>query len=143
MLAIVSPVQLEGTMADDQEYSEGGIPIHRHQHRERPFELASGDSSAIEAVEQHIERYIGKPENVFHELISDLVHIDVHVVAPTAKRNYYTLVTSGMSDRPMAAPPEMEDCKYAELLVCLPPDWPLSEKDFKNNDNYWPIFWLK
>jgi hypothetical protein len=29
--------------------------------------------------------------------------VDVHVVEPRKKRNYYTLVTSGMNDRPMYA----------------------------------------
>lgn len=37
---------------------------------------------------------------VWHELVSDLVHLDVHVAEPTPARPYYTVVTSGMSDRP-------------------------------------------
>jgi hypothetical protein len=59
--------------------------------------------------------------HLFHELLSDLVHVDIHIVEPTAARNYYTLVTSGMSDRPMAAPEECRECRYAELVISLPP----------------------
>jgi hypothetical protein len=33
--------------------------------------------------------------------------------------------------------------KYAELLICLPADWPLTEAEFAEEKNYWPIYWLK
>lgn len=69
------------------------------------------------------------------------MHIDVHVVEPTPKRPCLTLITSGMSDRPMAA--ASDDDRYAELLICLPPNWPLTQEAFKNDENFWPIHWLK
>ena len=47
------------------------------------------------AVVAHIEEYVGKPQIVFRELISDKVHLDVHIVEPTKRRAVYTLVTSG------------------------------------------------
>jgi hypothetical protein len=49
------------------------------------------------------------------------------------------LVTSGLSDRPMNAPAGCEDCRYAELYLCLPASWPLANEDFKNERNYWPV----
>jgi hypothetical protein len=128
---------------DEIERSESGAPIYRHQPREKPFELAIGDGQAIEAIDAHIEEHVGKVDSVFHEILSDLVHIDVHLVRPTRKRDYYTLVTSGMSDRLMKAPEGYEDKKYAEVLVCLPPDWKLSEKAFQKERWYWPVRWLK
>jgi Suppressor of fused protein (SUFU) len=128
---------------DDIERSESGAPIHRHQAREKPFEPAFGDERTIEKITEHIEQFAGTPENVFHELISDLVHVDVHVVEPRKKRDYYTLVTSGMSDRPMAAPKDHPDKKYAELLICLPADWKMSEKALEKDRWSWPIDWLK
>ncbi|MBO0700554.1 MAG: suppressor of fused domain protein, partial [Zavarzinella sp.] len=128
---------------DDVERSESGAPIYRHQPRRRPIDPAFGDEETIEAVTDHIEEFVGEPENVFHELISDLVHVDVHVVEPRKKRDYYTLVTSGMSDRPMKAPEDHPDKKYAELLICLPPDWKMSEKALEKDRWSWPIHWLK
>lgn len=126
------------------EYSESGAPIHRHEDKERDFELALGDSDNIEQISDHIEAHVGPVNNVFHELISDLVHIDVHIVHPTAERPYYTLVTSGMSDRPMAAPEGHEDKRFAELMICLPPDWPMTQEAWKQReDAYWPIYMLK
>jgi hypothetical protein len=128
---------------EDIERSESGAPINRHRERKADFEPAFGDETSIEAISDHIEEFVGPVQNVFHEIVSDLVHVDVHQVEPTRKRNYYTLVTSGMSDRPMNAPEGQEDKKYAEVLICLPPDWKLSEKAFERERWYWPIRWLK
>src|SRR5262245_57390237 len=91
-----APISENSIMTDKPEFSQSGAPIYRHKSRERPFELAIGDEASIEAIGQHIERYVGPPASVFHELISDLVHLDVHMVQPTFERNYYTLITSGM-----------------------------------------------
>lgn len=127
---------------DELERSASGAPIWRHQD-EAEFELALGDSDNIERIVEHIERYIGPVDNVFHELISDQVHIDVHVINPTEKRPFYTLVTSGMSDKPMNAPAEYPELAYSELMICLPPDWPMGDEAFKQNENYWPVYCLK
>lgn len=129
--------------AGDGDRSESGAPIYRHEAREREFELAPGDSENIERISGHIEEYMGPVSSVFHELISDLVHIDIHVVAPTEDRNYYTLVTSGMSDRAMSAPEGYEEFCYSEVLIALPPDWPMTEEDLKEEQHYWPIRLLK
>lgn len=118
-------------------------PIIQHAERRREFEFAGGDSETIQAIDAHIQEHIGPVESVFHELISDLVHIDIHWVRPEAGRPWHTLITSGMSDRPMNAPPGAEHCRYAELMVCLPPEWRMTHEDFKDERWYWPLRWLK
>jgi len=35
------------------------------------------------------------------------------------------------------------ELRYAELLLCLPPDWPLTPEAFQNEEHYWPVRWLK
>ena len=65
------------------------------------------DDVLIDAITEHIESYydgFGEDAIVLHEVISELVHIDVHVVKPTDERPYYTLITSGMAERPMTVP---------------------------------------
>lgn len=99
--------------------------------------------SSLEAIDRHIETHVGKVEMVFHEIMSDLEHIDVHQVPPTNDRPFFTLITSGMSDRPMSAPEQAPDCKYAELMLCLPPTWPITQEAFNAEENYWPERWLK
>lgn len=126
-----------------QEVSESGYPIYRHKPRKQEFQIAVGESETIDAVSHHIEEHIGKVESVYHELISDLVHVDIHMVPPTDKKPWYTLVTSGMSDQAMAVPEGAEGIRFAELVICLPPDWPMTQEDFKDERNYWPIRSLK
>ncbi|MEO0797057.1 MAG: suppressor of fused domain protein [Verrucomicrobiota bacterium] len=125
------------------EQSESGASVFRQAERNREFELALGDSQNIECITDHIEKHIGPIESVFHELVSDAVHIDVHVIAPSNNRPFYTLVTSGMSDRPMNAPAGREDFRYSELMICLPANWPMSQEDWQIHDNYWPVHLLK
>ncbi|WP_127532292.1 suppressor of fused domain protein [Paenibacillus kobensis] len=126
-----------------QELSPSGQPIYRHEAAEREFEPAFGDATAIDIISRHVELHIGKIQGVYHEIVSDLVHIDIIVVAPTRERNFYTLVTCGMSNLPMTVPPGAEAYRYAELMLCLPPDWSLSDEAFKKEENYWPIRSLK
>ncbi len=137
-------VALEGSESPPaEEYSESGSPVYRHAPRRKEFQLAAGDSTAIEAITKHIEAHVGKIETVFHELVSDLVHVDVHYVEPTDGKPYHTLITSGMSDLPMTVPEGAEDFRHAELVISLPPSWPLTQKAFEDERNYWPIRWLK
>lgn len=125
------------------EKSESGAPIYRYEEIENnEFKPAQGDSS-IEEISDHIEKHIGKIDMVFHELVSELVHIDVHWVKPTKEKPFHTLITSGMSDLPMNTPEDAKDCEYAELCICLPENWKISEEDFEDENNYWPIRWLK
>ncbi len=114
-----------------------------HYDKPKPFEFAIGDEGTIQSVDQHIEKWIGKPDTVYHEIISDKVHIDVHIVNPSERFLCYTLVTSGMSDLPMRAPPSHADLAYAELFLCLPPDWKMGQEQWKQHQNYWPIQALK
>lgn len=125
------------------EKSKSGSPIYRYKEsNKKGFEGASGKSS-IEEILDHIEKHIGEIHMVFHEMISEQVHIDIHWVQPTKERPFHTLVTSGMSDKPMNTPDEVKNCDYAELSICLPEGWKISEGDFYNEKNYWPIRWLK
>lgn len=124
------------------EKSESGSPIYRYKETDRnEFEFASGEPS-IEEISDHIEKYVGEIHIVFHEIVSEQVHIDIHWVKPTKEKPFHTLVTSGMSDKPMNTPDGIEDCDYAELSICLPQEWKISEEDFKDETNYWPIRWL-
>ena len=115
----------------------------RHDTPKEATELAQGNEWNISRFGKHIERCLGEYALVFHEIVSLHAHIDVHMVPPSKKRPFYTLVTSGMSDKPMNVPKGAEKFSYAELMLCLPPDWPMEEKNWKNRRNYWPIEFLK
>ncbi|MEL6078928.1 suppressor of fused domain protein, partial [Stenotrophomonas maltophilia] len=69
---------------------------------------------------------------VLHEIISDLVHSDVHVVPANDHCPYLRLDTSGMSDLPMTVPAEVDAYvpRNMEQMVTLPADWPISHDAF-------------
>lgn len=125
------------------EKSESGAPIYRYDEKDaNEFAGPSGESS-MEEISDHIEKHVGPIEMVFHEIVSNQVHIDIHWVKPTEDKPFHTLITTGMSDKPMNPPPGAEECKFSELVICLPSNWKLSEEDFKDENNYWPLRWLK
>ena len=106
-------------------------------------EVYSEDEMSV--IEQHIQKYFGEFENVFHELSSPDIHVDICVVPPSEKRDYYTLVTMGMGAHRMNVPEELAEYKLerAELAIALPSDWKLDEKSLKDERWYWPIGLLK
>jgi len=128
-------------MSDPEERSPGGSEIYRHHERAGDVELAVGDPERIAAIEAHVTGHVGPVSNVFHEILSDLVHIDVHMIPPQPHRPGWTLFTTGMSDRPMKSP--SAETAYAELLITLPPDWLLTDDAFEDERWYWPVRLLK
>jgi hypothetical protein len=98
---------------------------------------------SLDEITRHIERNIGPIHIVFHEIVSDEFHIDVHPVKSTFFRRYEVLVTSGMSARPMKVPHDQQNQRLAEMLVVLPRGWPLNHTDFADEKNYWPLRLIK
>ena len=99
----------------------------------------------MSAIEEHIKNTFGEFENVFHELVSPDIHVDICVVPPSEARDYYTLVTMGMGAHRMNVPEELAEYKLerAELAIALPSDWKLDEESLKDERWYWPIGLLK
>lgn len=48
-----------------------------------------------------------------------------------------------MSDIAMAAPEESQELKFSKLVICLPPNWPVTDDAWKADENYWPVRALK
>ena len=96
----------------------------------------------IKALEEYIDINFGKFDNVFHEIVSPDIHVDIAIIEPNENRDYYTLVTIGMGAHKMNVPKELAKYKleYAEVMIRLPKDW-----DIHNEDNKWswPFVWLK
>jgi hypothetical protein len=103
-----------------------------------PVEWTAGDDGLVEAIGEHVEQHFGKVDRVLHEIVSPYVHVDLHVVMPTAQRPAITVVKSGMSQRPMPGG------RYAELMLVLPPTWPMEgDPAFETDEGYWPFRLLK
>ena len=119
---------------------------------QRAYERLNGDAAVynpevyeedeLDALEAHIEKYFGHSDNVFHEIVSPDIHVDIYIVEPTPEKNYYTLITTGMGAHRMDTPPELDEynLQRAELVIYLPADWNIQGSD---EEDYWPLRWLK
>jgi hypothetical protein len=129
--------------------------------------LSPAPTRFLSQITHHIDRTIGYSPMVFHEIVSDDIHLDLHVVPPHPGppsadhpfgRGFYTIVTSGMSTRAMPPAPalpaapgdEAQRPRFAELMITLPADWPGLHPDgtfiqeyMSDEANWWPVRWLK
>ena len=128
----------------------GGSPVYRYDELEEQG-LRTPKESGVYAPEVEArfeELFPGRESRVLHEIVSDLVHIDVHVMWPTPEQNFFVLYTTGMSDLPMTPDREIpaeqrKNLELAELYLFLPGDWPLEPENLPPENAYWPIRILK
>ena len=90
----------------------------------------------VNSVQAHIARHYGEPFGVMRQSNRDDA-IDMHVMPATEDRPRATVITSGMSRRAQPGAPE----KYArvELVITLPPDWPLEMSALEDERHWWPF----
>lgn len=118
---------------------ELGIEVKNEIKKERHIEMKEDDGSKVI---NHIEKYLGSFNGCISEVVpGSKVSIDINIINPTSERNYITLVTTGMSEYPMAY--TSGEYKYAELIIKLPTDWKLDQESCKDEENYWPIRMLR
>lgn len=104
----------------------------------------------MEEIEDHFSELFDIKEEdhrVIHELMSEKVHIDLHIIAPDENRPFYVVFTTGMSDLPMTMGEDVpwdlrKTHERAELFCLLPPDWKteFSKGSQKDYDRFWWIF---
>jgi hypothetical protein len=106
--------------------SPGGSVIHRYTEAEwsRP-RVGLGDKSVIRFGEMRDKVYLdrfGEAKSVSHEIIPLIPHVDVMEYHRTVNNgNVCTLVTSGMSDLAMNAPPKAEARRVELIFYCSEP----------------------
>lgn len=121
-----------------------GTGIVRHEQQYDGFVAAAGQRPEVaEAIDRHLAAHFGPVDFVLHEIASHLVQVHLYVIGPSEKRPFRTVVTSGMSERPMAVPEGSGISPYAELMLCLPTDWPLTQAAVQDERTGWPIRVLK
>lgn len=136
------------------EVTPGGSTIYRYGEQEdSPLQIPEDSGRYLEEVEAHFDSlFPGRESFVYHEIVSDLVHIDIHVMVPTEEQPFYVVYTTGMSDRPMSIPHEFskeerKNLELSELYLFLPGDWVLGGPGKTAKDispaHFWPIQMLK
>lgn len=99
--------------------------------------MPSGSAGNLEAVSRFANKVLGKPITVLHERYSPDLHIDLLYSPARPSRDFAYVVTSGMSDRPMA------DGNLAELVIALPATWDVSPKGIQDPPTWEPLKMLK
>lgn len=96
----------------------------------------AAESPFARQIEAHLTKHVAPVRTVFHEIVSEIVHIDVHVVAPSRRDPFWLLYTTGMSALPMTMHPRAESSPHAELCVLLPAWWQVFDRDPRW---HWPV----
>ena len=80
--------------------------------------MANNNPSQIEQRENHYTRFLGPhDQKIMHSTDVKIVHVDIYTFAPTAERDFYTLITGGMSDVPQNIPDDGNCAPRAELML--------------------------
>ena len=126
-----------------EERSPGGAYIKRYRDGAAPNIAPPERPTYFNDILAHLEPLLGPVEIVYDEVVSDQVQLDVMAFAPRGFRRFWTLVTCGMSTRPMPVPKGMDDpssCERAEFVICLPEDWfGRDPKQLAGDARAWPI----
>lgn len=95
-----------------------------------------GDPQLTAAIEAHIAEHYGPESVVWHHPMAELDGSPIHlrIVQPTAERPALTVITVGMSERPMRAGDRELS---SELVIVLPPEW-----RFEQPSDLWPLLAL-
>ena len=96
----------------------------------------------LDQYDRYIIEQFGEYQEVFHEIVSPDIHLDVIIIPPTEENYYYKLITMGMGAYKMNVPDQFKqyELERAELVLYLPPTWNIkSDKE----EDYWPIRQLK
>ena len=100
------------------------------------------EDAEIEELDRYIADRFGDYKNVFHEIASPDIHLDVCILEPAEEEPCYRLVTMGAGAYQMQVPEKWQDYQIdrAEYVIRLPRDWKL---DSSLEEDYWPIKALK
>ncbi len=96
-----------------------------------------------DAIIRHMKQKFGKAQEFCVTEMVPILGITVRIIPPGPGRNFVTLFTTGMSDRPMNVPEGQEEFRFAELFMQLPPDWPTSPEALAREATAWPYDWLR
>ena len=86
------------------------------------------ENERIEII-KFIEENFGKVEEIY-EIGYDNYYLDVAQINPTKEKPYYTIITLGMGEYKMYNQNNENFSSFAELMISLPPDWSLDDKNY-------------
>ena len=127
------------------ETTSGGSTIYQYTNEARESEIGVDGSPGFEEREDLYDKFFGNSEYVYHESMPVIPHIDIYAYEPGYKdRDFWTIVTSGMSNKRMNVPDQLlPEYSRAELIFyCDEPkqayiDLLRSMAHFPHDNNSW------
>ncbi len=118
------------------ETSDSGAPVLRHSSDRTeafiaPTHLSEEREAALDA---HRERYWGPSPQVFHEIVSDTVHLDLWP-HPALPQDGVTIVTQGASALPTPTPDGITP--YFEVLTYVPTTFLAPDGGVAQDESSW------
>ena len=118
-----------------------------------PTSLVIHVSTSHTCCEHYADHIIATVSQEFGNVHSHAIHaiipaeaglnISINVIPPTASCPFITLFTTGLSDQAMNVPKGQDQFQYSELIMHLPPGWPLPQEDaLQPQEWFWPFEWL-
>lgn len=102
--------------------------------------------NSTQVIINHLKNFISRDEVIiYHDKECEIVYSEIFVIKPNKEvgRDYYILLTGGLSALPMNVPEDIDEPKFLELVMLLPSSWKLDLKDLEDDNNYWPFEILK
>ncbi|MDM5154723.1 suppressor of fused domain protein [Bacillus sp. DX1.1] len=125
-------------------HEQGQIEIANLLDSDKKEEYKDTTQNGKTEILDYITEQFGPINNTISEIIpGSKVAVDIQVILPSKEHDFITLVTTGMSDLAMDDSEDSKGFKYAELVLKLPANWPISKNEMTNKDNYWPLKWLR
>lgn len=94
-------------------------------------------------IRHHIQENISEITAIYHDNTTENIPLDLYHIAPNAMHAFHIFITSGMSHLPMPVETMTSENRRLELLIFLPPEWPVGKRAFADENNYWPVRFLQ
>lgn len=92
----------------------------------------------------HFEKYYGTvEEKPISEIVPSKICLSIHYAMAERPKKHVVLFTTGMSEFAMSTPPGEDEFKFAEIMVHLPYNWPITKEALSDGSLSWPIDWLR
>lgn len=92
-------------------------------------------------VEAHIEKYFGAISFILSQVTYQDIKLDIAVIEPDSRRNFYLLITMGLGAYQMNAQGSQSNkLDRCEMMIMLDPEWKIPSSD---ENYYWPVRLLK
>jgi len=107
-----------------------------------PTEELEANAARAERIREHVETNLGPVAGIVNAGVAHGIDLDILHVEATETKPFHVLITSGMSDRPMTIPEDLEGeppAPRAELVLALDQSWPFGPEHLADDRYAWPL----